>query len=213
MARRKQRLFKRQTVVSKTKNYKYRYGEDENGIMKRQAVKSGYGYEDDTLKKLSFRNGKLTKAGKELKAALEATGNEEAVNDFMAYVKERHSLDDYTTVASYESHLIYEADRAKYELEAPSEFKKLNGAARWRMMLNNLNTTEDEIKQRIKRLAPELLPLYEAAEKADEEAGNIGNARSQFLSKFTTWSYTDAYKFNLKPDAIRRALDEYNAAF
>ena len=123
-------MSRRQTVISKKgKVYKYR---QVNPTTKRIRVNTGYGYEEGSMTKLAFKNGRLTEAGKVFRKSIEDIDNPQerkaTLAEFDKYVAQRSNAHKNTTIASFQSHMLDESyDR----------------------LLNNLNVDKDEVTKKI----------------------------------------------------------------
>lgn len=124
-------MSRRQTVVSKTgKVYKYRQVDP---TTKRIRVNVGYGYEDGSMTKLAFKNGKLTEAGKMFRESIndikDPNERRATLSEFDKYVAKRSQSNQTTTVASFTSHM----EETAYD-----------------RLLNNLNIDKNEVINKLK---------------------------------------------------------------
>lgn len=192
MGRKKQQLARRQTVISK-KGDEYLYRMSELGD--RIRVKSGYGAEEGSLLKLAFSNGKLTKTGKEYMAQLVEEHNKmfpDAANAWtmednglLDYIYRRSKKGDFTTFASWESHMIGESLGGEYMMEA----QLMSSTAKYQRFLYNMNMTDEEIaKQVMKNGGQEALEAWKAA-VAEDKADNSSRARMAFLYQHAKFDY------------------------
>ena len=125
----------RQTVKSAKKAYKYRQWDPTTARIR---VKSGYGFDDGSLTKLAFKNGKLTVAGELYRDSImnikEKNKREYTLREFDKYVKTMKQKNRVTTIASFESHMYdTDYDRMLYNMNIKKEeleealMKKYNG--------------------------------------------------------------------------------------
>jgi hypothetical protein len=192
MGRKKQKLARRQTVVSK-KGDEYLYRMSDLGD--RIRVKSGYGAQSGSLVKLAFANGRLTKTGEEYMKQLVEEHNKMFPdsdsqwtmedNGLLDYVKRRKDQGNFTTFASWESHMIGQSLGGQYMSEA----ERSNSAVKFKRFLYNLNMSEAEIEKEIlKAGGQEALDAWKAA-VAEDLAGNNARARMAFLNTHATFDY------------------------
>lgn len=140
-------MSRRQTVISKKgKAYKYRQVDPTS---KRIRVNTGYGYDEGSMTKLAFKNGKLTKAGEIFRDSINEIPNKQERNatlaEFDKYVAQRSRANKNTTLASFQSHMLDESyDR----------------------LLNNLNVDKNEVTKKI-------MKKYGNKVSVKDEYGNI----------------------------------------
>ncbi len=167
-------MSRRQTVISKKgKVYKYRQVDPTS---KRIRVNTGYGYEEGSMTKLAFKNGKLTKAGEIFRDSINEIQNPQerkaTLAEFDKYVAQRSKAHKSTTIASFQSHMLDESyDR----------------------LLNNLNVDKDEVTKKImKKYGNTVTVVDEYGNKFQINAADVVNDYF-FFNQIVKFNYEEGW--------------------
>lgn len=187
----------RQNVKSKVgKVYKYRQYDPQT---KRIRVEIGYGFKDGSLQKLSFKNGKLTKAGEEFRKELEnAVYSSKAERDY--------------TVSQFDKYVV--TLKQRHQNVTPASFDSHMKEDRYNRMLFNMNIDKQEVMDKLKekygekiildddlieKMEKEYKEMYKEDIKFDHEMSLTDIVNDYFLlSHFIEFNYTDGW--SLKND-------------
>lgn len=192
----------RQNVKSKAgKVYKYRQYDPQT---KRIRVEIGYGFKDGSLQKLSFKNGKLTKAGeefrKELENAVYSSEREKnyTVSQFDKYVVTMQKRHQHVTPDSFYSHMKNEDyDRMLFNMNIDKQEVIDKLKAKYSEKINGEKITLDD--DLIEKMEKEYKELYDEDIKFDHEMSLTDIVDDYFLlSHFIEFNYKDGW--SLKND-------------
>lgn len=169
----------RQNVKSKAgKVYKYRQYDPQT---KRIRIEVGYGFENGSLQKLSFKNGNLTKAGDEFRKGLEnATYSSEAERDYV--------------VSQFDKYVV--TMKKRKQVVTPTSFESHMKKEDYDRMLYNMNIDKQDIYNKIRDLKKENLSEGQRALLDENDLNDIVNDY-YLLSQFIEFNYTDGWSLKI----------------